>query len=44
MVVSVLMVGALGMHLKVKDPIKKSIPAFSVLLMCVVIIASRLNG
>jgi hypothetical protein len=43
-VVSVLMVGALGMHLKVKDPIKKSIPAFSVLLMCLIIIASRLNN
>lgn len=43
-VVSVLMVGALGMHLKVKDPIKKSVPALSVLLMCLVIITARLNS
>jgi len=37
-VISVLMVGALVMHLKVKDSTKKSIPAASVLLMCLVII------
>jgi len=37
-VVSVLMVGALVMHLKVKDPVKKSIPAASVLALCALII------
>jgi uncharacterized membrane protein YphA (DoxX/SURF4 family) len=29
----VLMLGALAMHIKVKDPIKKSVPAFLMLLM-----------
>jgi uncharacterized membrane protein YphA (DoxX/SURF4 family) len=33
-VVAVLMVGALIMHVKVKDPLKKSLPAFLMLLMC----------
>ncbi len=33
-----LMLGALGMHLKVKDPLKKSLPALAVLAMCVAII------
>ena len=37
-IVSVLMIGALAMHVKVKDPIKKSLPAASVLLMCLIII------
>lgn len=37
-VVSVLMIGALAMHIKVKDPIKKSLPAACVLAMCLVII------
>ena len=32
-VVSVLMVGALLMHLKVRDPLKKSLPAFLMLVM-----------
>lgn len=38
-VVSVLMLGALAMHVKVKDPMKKSIPAASVLALCILIIA-----
>tara|TARA_B100001559_G_C16236506_1_gene500308 strand:- start:428 stop:685 length:258 start_codon:yes stop_codon:yes gene_type:complete len=33
-----LMIGALGMHLKIKDPIKKSIPALTMLTLCVTII------
>lgn len=37
-VVSILMVGALMMHVKVKDPVKKSLPAASVLLMCLLIV------
>lgn len=37
-VVSVLMLGALAMHVKVKDPIKKSLPAASVLALCILII------
>ena len=37
-VLSVLMLGALAMHVKVKDPVKKFLPAFSVLLMCLLII------
>lgn len=37
-VVSVLMVGALAMHVKVKDPIKKSVPAATVLALCALIL------
>ncbi len=33
--VAILMVGALIMHIKVKDPIKKSIPAIAMLLMSI---------
>lgn len=36
-VVALLMVGALAMHAKVKDPVSKYLPALSVLLMCVAI-------
>ncbi|EDY82395.1 hypothetical protein VDG1235_2017 [Verrucomicrobiia bacterium DG1235] len=35
-----LMLGALAMHIKVKDPIKKSLPAASVLLLSIIILAS----
>ena len=35
--VSLLMVGALAMHIKVKDPIKKSIPAILMLVMSFVV-------
>lgn len=38
-VVAVLMVGALVMHAKAKDPVKKYLPALSVLLMSVAIFA-----
>ena len=37
-----LMLGAIGMHLKVKDPLKRSIPAISVLTGAV--LAAALNG
>ena len=33
-----LMIGAFGMHLKIKDPIKKSIPAMTMLTLCVAIL------
>lgn len=36
-VVALLMVGALAMHAKVKDPVTKFLPALAVLLMCVAI-------
>ena len=37
-IISVLMLGALAMHLKVQDPIKKSVPALFMLVMSVAII------
>jgi uncharacterized membrane protein YphA (DoxX/SURF4 family) len=37
-VVSVLMLGALAMHVKVHDPLKKSVPAACVLALCALII------
>lgn len=40
-VVAVLMAGAVAMHLKVGDPIKKSVPALSVLILCAIIIAGH---
>lgn len=36
---AVLMLGAIGMHFKVKDPVKKSFPAFSFLVLSLFIIA-----
>ena len=40
-VVAVLMAGAVGMHIKVGDPLKKSLPALSVLVLSGIIIAGR---
>lgn len=37
---AVLMLGALSMHLKVKDPVKRSLPALGMLGLCVVIAAA----
>lgn len=37
LLVSILMLGALAMHLKVHDPWKKSTPALSILILCAVI-------
>lgn len=34
LLVAVLMVGAIAMHLKVKDPVQRSLPALAVLAMC----------
>ncbi len=33
-VVAVLMVGAIAMHIRVKDPVRKSVPAAVMLVMC----------
>lgn len=33
----VLMLGALAMHLKVKDPLRKALPSIAVLAMCIAI-------
>jgi hypothetical protein len=41
--VSVLMLGALAMHAKVKDPLMKSVPAAAVLTMCVGIIVGTMR-
>ena len=38
-VIALLMSGAVAMHLKVGDPIKKSVPALSVLMLSAIIIA-----
>jgi len=35
---AVFMAGAVAMHLKVKDPIKKSMPALAVLLLCLIVV------
>jgi len=34
---AMLMGGAVAMHLKVKDPIKKSVPAMAILVLCTVV-------
>ena len=33
-----LMIGAVGMHLKISDPFKKSVPALTMLVLCVAIL------
>jgi hypothetical protein len=43
-VVAVLMLGAVAMHVKVRDPFKKSVPALAVLVLCVIIIAGHWPG
>jgi hypothetical protein len=40
---SILMLGAIIMHFKISDPIKKSLPAFSFLILSVVIIIYQLS-
>jgi len=32
---AVLMLGAVSMHVKVKDPLKRSLPAFTMLVLCI---------
>jgi hypothetical protein len=36
--IGILMLGAIAMHLKVKDPAKKSLPAFSMLVLSLLIV------
>ena len=36
-VLAVLMLGAIAMHVKVKDPAKKSLPALTMLILCLVV-------
>lgn len=38
LVVAALMVGAIAMHVKVKDPVQRSLPALAVLVMCLWIV------
>lgn len=37
---ALLMLGAVSMHIKVKDPLKKALPAFSLLVLCVIVIVA----
>lgn len=37
---AMLMVGAIGAHLRVSDPLVKSLPAFAMLLLCTVVVLS----
>lgn len=43
-IIAILMIGALAMHLKVQDPPKKSLPAASVLLLCIAIIGLQFGS
>jgi hypothetical protein len=36
-VMAVLMLGAVAMHVKVKDPLKKSLPAFTMLVLSLIV-------
>jgi hypothetical protein len=36
-VLAILMLGAVAMHVKVKDPAKKSLPALTMLILCLVV-------
>lgn len=37
-IIAVLMIGAIGMHFKVADPLLRSVPALGMLAMCLVIL------
>ena len=39
---AVLMVSAIGAHIRVSDPIVKSVPAFTMLVLCTVVVVSYL--
>lgn len=43
LVIAVLMVGALAMHLKIRDPFRKCVPALFMLTLCVMIIRGSLR-
>ena len=34
---AILMIGAIAMHIKVKDPLMKSLPAFTMLVLSVIV-------
>jgi len=38
---TILMLGAVAMHIKVRDPFKKSVPALSLLILCAIILAGH---
>lgn len=40
---AVLMLGAIAMHVKVKDPVKKSLPALIMLIMCLLVAGSYVS-
>lgn len=40
-VVAALMVGAIAMHIRTKDPVRKSVPAAAMLAMCVALLFLR---
>ena len=40
---AILMVGAIAMHIKINDPLKKSFPAFSFLVLSLILIANSLG-
>ncbi len=42
-IVAALMIGSIGMHVKVKDPVSKSVPAVLMLVMCVSFILLRMR-
>ena len=44
LLVCILMVGALSMHLKVRDPLKKYLPAAGMLAICVLIVLGSMRG
>ena len=41
---AVLMLGAVSMHVKVRDPLKKALPSVCVLLMCLVVAFGGVDG
>lgn len=41
LVVAVLMMGALAMHLKIKDPVQRSLPALVLLVICLWLVQRR---
>ena len=41
-IMSILMIGAILMHFKVNDPLKKSLPAFSILILLITIIFNNI--
>jgi len=41
---ALLMVGAVAMHIKVKDPLAKSVPAVTVLVLCLLVLLFKSTG